>query len=138
MGDSDALGRAVGTLIDNGVKHGGGNVEVDVAGGVVRVRDHGPGISDADDGQVFARFWRGPEARSRPGSGLGLAIVQQVAVAHGGTVTIEHPTDGGARFVLQIPPAPPPAPPGEAVATSPISGLPRDQHSTNAPTDATS
>jgi len=138
IGDSDALGRAVGNLIDNGVKHGGGNVEVDVAGGVVRVRDHGPGISDADDGQVFARFWRGPEARSRPGSGLGLAIVQQVAVAHGGTVTIEHPSDGGARFVLQIPPAPPPAPSGEAVATSLISGLPRDQHSTNAPTDATS
>jgi len=117
MGDPDALGRAVGNLIDNAIKHGGGNVEVDVAGGVVRVRDHGPGISDADAEQVFARFWRGPEARSRPGSGLGLAIVQQVAVAHGGTVAIEHPTDGGTRFVLVIPAAPQDAPPiGSAVA----------------------
>jgi two-component system sensor histidine kinase MprB len=116
MGDPDALGRAVGNLIDNAIKHGGGNVDVDVADGVVGVRDHGPGIPEAETEQVFARFWRGPDARSRPGSGLGLAIVQQVAVAHGGTVTIERPDDGGARFVLTIPLAPQSSAPIEGVA----------------------
>jgi len=105
-GDPDALGRAVGNLIDNGVKHGGGNVEVTVADGVVTVRDHGPGIPDAEDEQVFARFWRGPDARSRPGSGLGLAIVKQVAAAHGGDVSIVHPEGGGAEFDFAIPTAP--------------------------------
>jgi two-component system sensor histidine kinase MprB len=102
-GDPEALGRAIGNLIDNGVKHGGGNVEVTVADGVVKVRDHGPGIPESEDEQVFARFWRGPDARSRPGSGLGLAIVKQVAVAHGGDVTIVHPDGGGAEFDLAIP-----------------------------------
>ncbi len=106
VGDPDALGRAVGNLIDNGVKHGGGNVEVTVAGGVVTVRDHGPGIPASEDAQVFARFWRGPDARARPGSGLGLAIVKQVAVAHGGDVSIVHPEGGGAEFDFAIPPAP--------------------------------
>jgi len=105
-GDPDALGRAVGNLIDNGVKHGGGNVEVTVADGVVKVRDHGPGIPASEDEQVFARFWRGPDARSRPGSGLGLAIVKQVAVAHGGDVSIVHPEGGGAEFDFAIPTAP--------------------------------
>ena len=111
-GDPDALGRAIGNLIDNGIKHGGGNVEVTVADGIVKVRDHGPGIPAAEDEQVFARFWRGPDARSRPGSGLGLAIVKQVAVAHGGDVSIVHPEGGGAEFDFAIPPvrsAPTPA-----------------------------
>lgn len=103
MGDPDALGRAVGNLIDNGIKHGGGTVEVTVADGVVTVRDHGPGIPVDEDEQVFARFWRGPDARSRPGSGLGLAIVRQVAIAHGGEVTLVHPDGGGAEFDLRIP-----------------------------------
>ncbi len=105
-GDPDALGRAIGNLIDNAVKHGGGNVEVAVADGVVKVRDHGPGIPESEDEQVFARFWRGPDARSRPGSGLGLAIVKQVAAAHGGDVSIVHPDGGGAEFDFAIPTAP--------------------------------
>jgi len=110
-GDPDALGRAIGNLIDNGVKHGGGNVEVTVADGVVKVRDHGPGIPESEAEQVFARFWRGPDARSRPGSGLGLAIVKQVAVAHGGDVTLVHPDGGGAEFDFVMPvTAPEPAP----------------------------
>jgi two-component system sensor histidine kinase MprB len=104
MGDPEALARAIGNLIDNGVKHGGGTVEVTVAGGVVKVRDHGPGIPADEDEQVFARFWRGPDARSRTGSGLGLAIVRQVAMAHGGEVRLVHPDGGGAEFDLRIPP----------------------------------
>jgi len=112
-GDPDALGRAIGNLIDNGVKHGGGDVAVTVADGIVKVRDHGPGFPESEDEQVFARFWRGPDARSRPGSGLGLAIVKQVAVAHGGDVTIVHPAGGGAEFDLAIPQtAPEPVPAG--------------------------
>jgi two-component system, OmpR family, sensor histidine kinase MprB len=110
MGDPDALARAVSNLIDNGVKHGGGRVEVTVAGGVLRVRDHGPGVPADEADQVFARFWRGPHARSRPGSGLGLSIVQQVAASHGGTVTLVHPDGGGAEFDLALPVTPGAAP----------------------------
>jgi two-component system, OmpR family, sensor histidine kinase MprB len=55
---------------------------------------------------VFDRFHRAPSARGAPGSGLGLAIVAQVAAAHGGSVALEHPSGGGARFVLRLPAAP--------------------------------
>ena len=51
------------------------------------MRDHGPGIAEEDVPHVFERFYRATSARSMPGSGLGLAIVQQVAEAHGGTIT---------------------------------------------------
>ena len=40
--------------------------------------------------------------RQTPGSGLGLAIVKDVAESHGGSVTLERPSDGGARFRLRL------------------------------------
>src|SRR5205085_8307524 len=80
----------------------GGEVEVGVRDGVVTVRDHGPGIDDADLPFVFDRFYRAPSARSTPGSGLGLAIVRQVAEAHGGGVTAERAEGGGTRITLRL------------------------------------
>jgi two-component system, OmpR family, sensor histidine kinase MprB len=105
------LDRAVTNLLDNAAKWGppGELVEVDVADGTVTVRDHGPGITDADLPFIFDRFYRSAEARSMRGSGLGLAIVRQVAEAHGGHVTVERPSDGGTRFVLTVPALPVPS-----------------------------
>jgi len=71
--------------------------------GVVTVRDHGPGIADADLPRVFDRFYRAPAARGLPGSGLGLAIVRQVAEAHGGRVTAARADGGGSVFRLELP-----------------------------------
>ena len=83
--------RAVSNLLDNAAKWSppGGEVEVTVRDGELTVRDHGPGIDEADLPFVFDRFYRAPSARGLPGSGLGLAIVRQVAEAHGGTVVAE-------------------------------------------------
>jgi two-component system sensor histidine kinase MprB len=105
------LDRAVTNLLDNAAKWSpaGGVVEVDVDAGTVAVRDHGPGISDADLPFIFDRFYRSAEARSMPGSGLGLAIVRQVAEAHGGHVAVERPDGGGSRFVLSLPAVPVPS-----------------------------
>ena len=63
--------------------------------GELTVRDHGPGIDEADLPFVFDRFYRAPSARGMPGSGLGLAIVRQVAEAHGGTVVADRADGGG-------------------------------------------
>lgn len=103
VADATALERALGNLVENAVRHGAGPVEVHVADGTVRVRDHGAGIADVDKPRVFARFWRADDARGREGSGLGLAIVQQVARAHGGTVDVHDAAGGGAEFVLSLP-----------------------------------
>ena len=98
------IARAVTNLLDNAGKWSpaGGVVEVSVHGGEVSVRDHGPGVAPEDAPRVFDRFWRASNARSLPGSGLGLSIVKDVAESHGGSVSVEHATGGGARFRLRL------------------------------------
>jgi two-component system sensor histidine kinase MprB len=112
LGDPARLDRAVNNLLDNAVKYSppGQPIEVTLRDGELRVRDHGPGFSTQDLPHVFDRFYRGAEARGRPGSGLGLAIVQQVADAHGGSISAEAAPGGGAlmRLRLQLAPAEPP------------------------------
>jgi len=98
------VARAVTNLVDNAAKWSpsGALVEVSVTNGEVSVRDHGPGVAPEDASRVFDRFWRSNDARHLPGSGLGLAIVKDVAESHGGSVRLERPNDGGARFVLSL------------------------------------
>ena len=85
-GEPDRIARAVTNLVGNAIKWSpeGGQVDVTLTGGVLSVRDHGPGFEEADLPHVFERFYRASAARSTPGSGLGLAIVAQAAEAHGG------------------------------------------------------
>jgi two-component system, OmpR family, sensor histidine kinase MprB len=97
------LDRAVANLLDNAAKYSD-RVDVRLAGdGELTVRDHGPGIADADRPRVFDRFYRAADARGRPGSGLGLAIVRQVAEGHGGSVGAEAAAGGGALLRLRLP-----------------------------------
>jgi two-component system sensor histidine kinase MprB len=104
-GVPSALERAVGNLLENAAKWSppGGTVEVAVVDHEVQVRDHGPGIDEADVPFVFDRFYRAPAARNMPGSGLGLAIVRQVAESHGGEVVVERPAGGGTTMRLKLP-----------------------------------
>jgi len=106
------LERAIANLLDNACKwnpptppagRAGDPIEVRVRGGVLEVRDNGPGIAVEDLPRVFDRFYRSPVARGRPGSGLGLAIVRQMAEAHGGAVHAANDPDGGARLTLELP-----------------------------------
>jgi two-component system sensor histidine kinase MprB len=99
------LERAIVNVLDNAVAWApaGEPIEVDVADGVVTVRDHGPGVPDSDLPHVFDRFYRAAAARGLPGSGLGLAIVKQTVEDHGGTVTIANAKGGGAIVSLRLP-----------------------------------
>jgi two-component system sensor histidine kinase MprB len=103
-GYPDRMERAVWNLLENAGKwsDGNGSVEVSLAGGELRVRDHGPGFEDEDRPLVFERFYRSAAARAMPGSGLGLAIVREVAEAHGGSVEAENAPGGGAILRLKL------------------------------------
>jgi two-component system, OmpR family, sensor histidine kinase MprB len=103
-GVPERLHRAINNLLDNAAHHSprDGLVEVSVDRNGVRVRDHGNGIDEADLPYVFDRFYRGANSRHRQGSGLGLAIVRQVAVQHGGSVSVENAPDGGAVFRIHL------------------------------------
>lgn len=100
----DHLETAVHNLVDNAVRHGGDtpvDVSVHERDGklVVRVRDHGHGISERNRGRIFDRFFT--TERDRGGTGLGLAIVRAVAETRGGSVTFETGHDG-TTFVLEV------------------------------------
>ena len=99
-----SLERAIGNVLDNAAKWSppGAAIDVRVEDGTVTVRDHGPGIDDADLPHVFDRFYRSASARTMAGSGLGLAIVRQVAEAHGGAVVAERAQGGGTLVTLRL------------------------------------
>jgi signal transduction histidine kinase len=87
----------VRNLLDNAFRHGAGHpveLEVDERGGrlVIRVRDHGSGISEGNRDRVFQRFFT--TERDRGGTGLGLAIVRAVAATRGGDLSFETGADG--------------------------------------------
>jgi len=105
-GDPERIGRAVSNLLGNAVKWSPptGEVEVGLAGGVLSVRDHGPGFDEEDLPHVFERFYRAAAARGMSGSGLGLAIVQQAAEAHGGFAEASNATGGGALLRVSFGP----------------------------------
>ncbi len=101
-GEPERIGRAIANLLDNARKWSPpeGVVDVTLAGGVLTVRDHGPGFAAEDLPHVFERFYRANAARGMPGSGLGLAIVRQSAEDGGGFADASNHADGGA--VLRV------------------------------------
>ena len=109
-GDSALLGRMVGNLLDNAIRHGraDGRVAAElqrVANRVtLRVTDDGPGIVPTDQERVFERFVRIGTAE---GAGLGLPIARWIAEAHGGTLTLEGSRPGRTIFVAALPLDPP-------------------------------
>ncbi|MFJ7770602.1 sensor histidine kinase [Streptomyces sp. NPDC097107] len=108
-GSRGQLGRVLANLLDNAQRHARSAVEVSVRrdGGtaVVAVADDGEGVPAADRERIFERFVRLDAARSRDdgGAGLGLAIARDVAVRHGGTLTVHEAPAGGALFELRLP-----------------------------------
>jgi two-component system, OmpR family, sensor histidine kinase MprB len=104
---AERVARAVTNVVDNARKWSpaGATVEIGLRGGILRVRDHGPGFAPADLPYVFDRFYRAEGARRMPGSGLGLAIVKQAAEAHGGSVAATNAADGGAQLEVSFGPA---------------------------------
>jgi heavy metal sensor kinase len=111
LGDEGALRRAVRNLVDNAVKYtpAGGAVELSLARdrgtAVITVADTGIGLHPADAERIFEPFVRLDAARAREtgGSGLGLAIARSIAVAHGGSLSVESAPGAGSRFTLRLP-----------------------------------
>ncbi len=108
VGDPVSLRRLVSNLLDNALRFGmRAKLSLGVAGQwlAFTVEDDGPGIPLAQRNLVFEPFYRVETSRSREtgGSGLGLAIAKQIAVSHGGTISIGDSTLGGALFLVRLP-----------------------------------
>jgi signal transduction histidine kinase len=108
-GSADDLHRLTLNLIQNALVHTPPGTRVcvrlrDDDGAVLQVDDDGPGVPAELRHRLFERFVRG-HGDTGGGSGLGLAIVRAVAETHGGSVELGERDEGGACFVVKLPPA---------------------------------
>jgi len=98
--DRGALFTLLKNLLENAIQHApaGTVVSVEVLDNTLTVRDRGPGVGADQLPRLFVRFWRGAHRRDQ-GAGLGLSICQEIAQAHGWTLSA-HVAEPGLRMML--------------------------------------
>ena len=107
MGRPAALRRALWNLIENGVKFGG-EVDIELAaapeGFEIRLRDHGPGLAEAELEKVFEPFYRTESSRNREtgGTGLGLAITRNLLRGQDADVSLRNHPEGGLVATVSL------------------------------------
>ena len=100
---------ALYNLVDNAVKYTppGGRVTVEAALTEsfcrIDVADTGPGIPEAEQAAIFARFARGAAARETEGLGIGLYLARQIAAGQGGFLRVRSAPGRGSVFSLYLP-----------------------------------
>jgi signal transduction histidine kinase len=107
VGKPQALKRCLTNLLANAVNFGT-RADILVEDGaelVIRVRDSGTGIPEAELERVFEPFYRVESSRNRDsgGSGLGLSIARDIAQSHGGSLTLANLPAGGLEALLRLP-----------------------------------
>lgn len=107
--DRGLLLRALANLLGNAVKYGreGGTVDCTLrangADWTLGIRDQGPGLTPAQQEELFTAWRRlAPEGGS-PGVGLGLVFVRTVATRHGGRIEVSSQPGRGTLFELSLP-----------------------------------
>jgi signal transduction histidine kinase/CheY-like chemotaxis protein len=102
VGSYSSLSHCVLNLIKNAreAMPDGGTIQVLWEGNetraVVTVRDHGPGIPEADMAHIFEPFY----STKKQGTGLGLAMVRGILTQHSGTVEIRSTVGMGTSVSL--------------------------------------
>lgn len=106
-GDPERLKQVFCNVLDNAAKHGGAGkrivVTAEQSGGdqIIRVRDFGPGIPEAELPFVKQKFYKG-SSKAR-GSGIGLAVCDEIIQLHGGSFEIGNAEGGGAEVTIRLP-----------------------------------
>ncbi len=102
------LRQVLSNLVRNALIHGcrtGGRImvwaEKNGSRICLRVRDHGPGLSDREKGKIFEPFTRGNRPGGK-GTGIGLAIVAKIARLYHGRAWVEDTPGGGATFAVEL------------------------------------
>jgi signal transduction histidine kinase len=99
--------QALGNLVDNALRHGGGTVRLraEAVNGRVELHvvDEGTGFPPAFVEHAFERFSRPDAGRECGGAGLGLSIVRTIAEAHSGSANAANVPGAGADVWLAVP-----------------------------------
>jgi signal transduction histidine kinase len=105
------LSRLLDNLIGNAIKFtpSGGSITIclkrEDSTAILEVSDTGVGIPGDKLDRVFERFFQvdGSSTRRYGGTGLGLALVKEIAISHGGQVTVESTLGKGSIFRVTLP-----------------------------------
>lgn len=109
-GDMFLLQMVVNNLIDNAIKYSPKDSAIELlveeSGGkaLLKVKDHGKGISDAEKQMVFTKFFRsGNEAtKNAKGTGLGLYLTKKIMQQHKGNIFVTDNTPTGSIFTVSL------------------------------------
>lgn len=112
-GNPEMLRRAVENVLRNAIRFSPENAEIEISASqqfdrvAICVRDHGPGVPDADLQRIFEPFYRVSVSRERDmgGTGLGLAITARVISLHQGAVSASNHHGGGLVVMMVFPTA---------------------------------
>lgn len=100
---------ALANVVDNAIKYSpfGGKVSIQVEAYSffvrINVKDNGPGIAEAEQANVFTRFYRAPSAKEKPGLGLGLYLAREILSAQNGYMKLTSKLGEGSTFSLFLP-----------------------------------
>ncbi|MFB2894886.1 PAS domain S-box protein [Aerosakkonemataceae cyanobacterium BLCC-F50] len=107
--DEKLLKSILSNLLSNAIKYSPQNsniyfsLECDGNNAILRIRDQGIGISEADQKQLFEPFHRGKNVRNIPGTGLGLVVVKKCVELHGGSISLKSEVGVGTTFTVSLP-----------------------------------
>jgi PAS domain S-box-containing protein len=113
--DGERLQQVLANLLSNAAKFSPPDAQVAVAvseqpGGWLRVevRDQGAGVAAQFRDRIFQKFSQADasDTRQKGGTGLGLAISKELVERMGGRIGFESEEGQGARFYLELAPAP--------------------------------
>ncbi len=105
--DQEKLERAIHNIISNAVKFSarGSKIHARLSrrNNMLYLTVQNEGNGQQIQGNLHSRFRRQPGLEdSRFGIGLGMVMIRAAAAAHGGTVLITHPEDGGTKLTMSI------------------------------------
>jgi two-component system sensor histidine kinase KdpD len=108
VADPGLLERSLANVVENAVRHGGGEpvrMTASAHGGVVelRVADRGPGVPESSKSRMFEPFQRLGDRPRGSGVGLGLAVARGFAEAIGGDLRAEDTPGGGLTMIFSLP-----------------------------------
>ncbi len=112
--DGPLFERVLINLVENAMKYAGPQADIGISAHQqgeqlsLEVWDSGPGIPAGQEQAIFDKFSRGNKESAIPGVGLGLAICQAIVEVHGGTIYAANRPQGGASFIVTLPPEPAP------------------------------
>ncbi|MGN7253009.1 sensor histidine kinase [Arthrobacter sp. SAFR-014] len=109
--DAARISQVLDNLVSNAIKYSpdGGDVVVSLRAEdghmMCSVSDTGMGMSQQDQEEVFAKFFRSAAVRNSaiPGVGLGLSISKAIVEAHGGRVSLRSEVGKGTTFTFAVP-----------------------------------